>query len=399
MKNQELRTLLQQMQALIDQQLANTPQGTSTERLLRFDEKEICKMPKTFKKEFRAQGCTAHVRKRTDGRYVCSYEIRYRRNGYNISVSAKTLQEAKDRFIEFLNNGMPMPTRKENEDAVPKTFNEFALYYFNKFRVRRVAERTMKEDLWRYKRYLYPEFGSMPIPQITSAKCQSLIDSIVEQRKLKTAAEVFSLLNVILKMAIRHEIIRHNPLEIVIVEKYEKDHGKALAREEERILLTDSAGTEYQLMFAVALYTGLRPNELETAKICGNMIIARNSKQKDGKEHTKRIPITPMLRPFLVGITELRIYKPEQLRKKLRAILPGHILKDLRKTFLSRCKECGVEEPAREEMMGHSLGALGNAYTELSDEYLLREAEKVSYDPVVPPNVPPIFTKKSRNKR
>ncbi len=356
-------------------------------------------MPKTFKKEFRAQGCTAHVRKRTDGRYVCSYEIRYRRNGYNISVSAKTLQEAKDRFIEVLNNGLPAPTAKESTDTVPKTFNEFALYYFNKFRVRRVAERTMKEDLWRYKRYLYPEFGSMPIPQITSAKCQSLIDSIVAQRKLKTAAEIFSLLNVILKMAIRHEIIRHNPLEIVIVEKYEKDHGKALTRKEEKILLTESAGTVYQLMFAVALYTGLRPNELETARICGNMIVARNSKQKDGKEHTKRIPITPMLRPFLDGITELHFYKPEQLRKKLREILPGHILKDLRKTFQSRCKECGVEEPAREEMMGHSLGALGNAYTELSDEYLLQEAEKVMYDHVVPPNVPPFSTMKRRNKR
>lgn len=58
-----------------------------------------------------------------------------------------------------------------------------------------------------------------------------------------------------------------------------------------------------------------------------------------------------------------------------------------------------MEEPAREEMMGHSLGALGNAYTELSDEYLLKEAEKVSYEPVVPPNVPPIFTIKRRNKR
>lgn len=387
------------MQALLDEQLANTPQGTSTERLLRFDEKEICKMPKTFKREFRAQGCTAHVRKRTDGRYVCSYEIRYRRNGYNISVSATTLQEAKERFIEFLNNEATTPKPKESADAVPKTFNEFALYYFEKFRVRRVAERTMKEDLWRYKRYLLPEFGSMPIPKITPARCQSLIDSIVTQRKLKTAAEVFSLLNVILKMAIRHEIIRHNPLEIVIVEKYEKDHGKALTKNEEKILLTESAGTVYQLMFAVALYTGLRPNELDTVKICGNMIVARNSKQKDGKEHTKRIPITPMLRPYLDGISELYIYKPEQLRKKLRAILPGHILKDLRKTFNSRCKECGVEDPARKEMMGHSLGALGNAYTELSDEYLLKEAEKVSYEPVIPPNVPPFFTSNRRNKR
>ena len=45
----------------------------SESRFLKFNEKEIFKMPKTFRKQFRAQGCTAHIRKRTDGRYNCSY--------------------------------------------------------------------------------------------------------------------------------------------------------------------------------------------------------------------------------------------------------------------------------------------------------------------------------------
>lgn len=48
----------------------------NNERFITFTQKEILSMPKTFRKVFRLQDCTAHVRKRQDDRYNCSYEIR-----------------------------------------------------------------------------------------------------------------------------------------------------------------------------------------------------------------------------------------------------------------------------------------------------------------------------------
>ena len=100
MPNNELYELLQQLTDKIKQLEGNKENYTTG--LLKFTQKEISQMPKTFKKEFRLKGCVTHIRKRTDERYKCSYEIRYRRNGYNISVSATTIEKAKARFIEKL---------------------------------------------------------------------------------------------------------------------------------------------------------------------------------------------------------------------------------------------------------------------------------------------------------
>ena len=72
-------------------------------------------------------------------------------------------------------------------------------------------------------------------------------------------------------------------------------------------------------MFAVALYTGLRPNEYATARIEGAFIVAVNSKRKTKKVEYKKIPITPMLRPYLDGVQELRFYVPQRIREKFRA--------------------------------------------------------------------------------
>ena len=94
----------------------------------------------------------------------------------------------------------------------------------------------------------------------------------------------------------------------------------------------------------------------------------------------KKIPICNALCPYLDGITEIELpIALKTLWKKFKSILPNHTLYDLRTTFYTRCKEKGVAEPALMEFVGHSVGALGNAYTDLSDEYLLREGEKLNH--------------------
>ena len=345
---------------------------------VRFTQKEISKMPKTFKKEFRTDGCTAHVRKRRSGKHNWNYEIRYRRNGYDIQVSANSLDEAKRKFIDRLSVA-EKAVNKASDAAIPSTFTDFADYFFENFYKRKVAASTLRVALNQFKNHLQPCFGNMQLKKITPKNCQILLDKLEADGKGKTAEDLFTILNLIFKAAVKHGLIPNNPMDMVFHQKHEREHGKALTKAEERLLLEKTADTPYQLMFAIALYTGLRPNEYKTARIEDNFIVANNSKRKNGKTELKKIPVTPMLKPYLDGVTELKFTRLEQIRNKFNAILPGHRLYDLRTTFYTRCMECGVAEAAIKKYVGHTLGGLADTYTDLSDEFLLKEGKKFVY--------------------
>lgn len=342
---------------------------------LNFTNKEIQKMPKQFRKFFTVDGIIVHVRQRKRSKNGFHYEARCKKNGLNISVSSTDQSELKAKFIEALKQS----ALDNKEFKVPKTFHEFTTYYFETFRKRKVANKTLAEDIRRYNRWLKPTFGKMQLRDITPGLCQNLIDKLTSDGKGKTAIELHSLLNIIFKSAIAHNVITHNPLSIVITEHHEKTHGKALTKAEERLLLDSTAGTPFQTMFAVAIYTGMRPNEYKTARIEGQFIVAVNSKRKHKRIEYKKIPISPMLAPYLQNVEKLWFYIPETLREKIRSILPNHKLYDLRTTFYTRCQECNVAPAARDEFVGHSAGVLVDTYTDLSDEFLLKEGQKLNY--------------------
>ena len=343
----------------------------------RFSAKELSLMPKTFRKEFRTQGCTAHVRKRRSGKNSWNYEIRYRRNGYNITASANNLDQAKHKFIEML--GSAEKCVKNKERTIPSTFDKFANYFFEKFYKRKVGQSTFRVAMSNYKNHVAPHFGDMPLKQITADKCQELLDRLIDEDKVRTEENVFTMLNMIFKAAVKHGVMAHNPIDMVFHTKHEREHGKALTKDEEKLLLSSTAGTQYQTMFALALYTGLRPNEYKTAVIDGDFIVANNSKRKNGKVESKKIPITPMLAPYLEGVKELHFTRLEQIRHKFNGILPDHKLYDLRTTFYTRCMECGVAEVATKTFVGHALGGMADTYTDLSDEFLYTEGQKLKY--------------------
>ena len=352
---------------------------TAVSSVIHFTQKEIKNMATTFKKVFIANGLAAHIIKKESGKDSFCYEIRYRANGYSIIASSTNLQKAKEKFLA---KTTPSEIQKYFVGSSSPTQNfasleQFALYFFETHRKGKVTAQTYKCDAGRLKNYIFPSLGKLPINQITPDKCQALLVSIKNEGKGKTADEIYSLLSIIFKGAIAYGLIQKSPLAIVQHTKHVNESGTALSKEEEKLLFVRLTEPNFRIACAIALFTGLRPNELSTAKINGEFIVAINSKRKNGKVEYKKIPIIDRLRPFIQdGIPELPT--PQLLRRRISTALPNHKLYDLRTTFYTRCDEYGVAQPARDEFVGHSAGALTNAYRDLSDEYLLREGRKLN---------------------
>lgn len=354
-------------------------------RLLKFTEKEILKMPKRLRIVIRELNCAVYARKRTTGRYKCSYEIRFSRNGYKISASGRTKEEAKKRFIE---KSLIFEAQQDCPAlAIPKHFDGFALYWFENFHKAKVMDKTYKNNFSLYERHIKKPLEKFKVVDITPATLKQLLSSLPGNGK--TEDDVHSILNQIFETAITHGLIKVNPIKLIPHLQHDRETGIELTRNEETMLLNNYADTVYEIIFSVMLFTGLRINEYKTAHIDGNFIVALNSKQKNGKVEYKKIPICTHLRERLSGLTELPKRHEATIRYNYKKLFPNHTLKDLRKTFNTRCIECKVDTFARKKFMGHSVGKLDKTYTGSLDDYLLEESKKLNIWYTLYPNNTP----------
>ena len=163
-------------------EIINESDGGS--EMLVFSQKEIDSMPRTFRKQFRCKGITAHVHKRRSGKRNWNYEIRCQVNHQKINVSSNNLEEAKQKFIRKLEEVESGKAQKIN--AIPATFDKFANYFFDKFYKRKVSAETYRVAMSNYKNHVLPHFGDMPLKLITADKCQELLDRLIEEDKVRT---------------------------------------------------------------------------------------------------------------------------------------------------------------------------------------------------------------------
>lgn len=333
-------------------------------------------MPQFFRTTYKLKGGTAaHIRQKSNG----TYEIRYRRNGLNISVSSKNLGEAKERFISALNGA-----RTESADR-NVLFGKYAMQWLEVVKKPQIKESTYDDYLIAFRAHILPKFGKIPLRDIRPTDAQKLLNDLCEKGSRRIAEKVYVLLHALFDFALAEDIITKSPMAIIRKPKNEVKHGEALTVEEERTFVAKclASNSVYRYAYIFLLYTGIRRSELESAVVSPHWITVITSKTRKGMSvKTRKIPISPMLEPFLPFLTKETFKQNiDGLTRAFSKLMPNRHLHELRHTFITRCQECGISRELTSVWAGHRADntMTSNVYTHFSEEFQLREIQKLRY--------------------
>ena len=379
---------MQQQNALYEQVITGLLSKTSKKKVgnrrnvLKFTKKEISEMPTSLTKVFAVNDMVIHYRLKERG----VYEARYHRGGIHIEVSSKDLTTLKKKFIDKLTHYEEDQKGKKKHDPNAKTFKEYADEWLNIKRVT-TKESTYREYVRMLERDILPTFGDTPVTEIDRNALQSYLMTYIDRGVLRMAHKIHLMLKCIFDM-IADDYNIPTPMKKVVVPRFESKSGTAFTYEEEKRLVNYCLSTlnkDASHAYLVLLYAGLRRSELASINIVdGTWLECETSKERMGKNVVKRkVPFTPMMKRVLpyIDFEKAKRANLNTLQTTMRRICPGHHPHELRHTFISRCKESGVTGELVSIWAGHSLTGTvtTTVYTHYSEDFQLREAEKVDY--------------------
>jgi integrase len=126
----------------------------------------------------------------------------------------------------------------------------------------KLTERTCRCCETVLRLYVRPMFGKRKIASIRPLDVQELIDSLSERGlSSNTIRRTHVVLSRSLKQAVRWRLITFNPAHDIQLPKRHKPEMKTLTLQEAQRFLVSAGKDKYSLVFKVALWTGMRPEE------------------------------------------------------------------------------------------------------------------------------------------
>ena len=354
----------------------------------KFTKQEIKAMPNYIKKIFIANNYIVNYRITSNG----YYEARIRRKNMYIEASGRDFETMRRRFIDRLTSYYDRSDEKHQQQikevktADKVLFTDYAEDWL-KIKEQTTKPSTFKEYERSYRVDLAPIFTKRTLSDITRSDLQTYLFGIIKEGKHRKAEKLALMLNCIFDMAAEDYDIT-SPMRKVVLPSYQCKSGQTLTKDEEERLVKyclthkDVEGTDALL---VLLFFGLRKSELKSLRIIDdNWLECETSKERLGQNVVlRKIPFTPAAKKVIpyIDFEKAKNANLNTVATRMKRLFSNHHPHELRHTFITRCKECGVQSEVVSIWAGHSLSGTitTTVYTHYSDEFQLKEAEKVNY--------------------
>jgi integrase len=147
-------------------------------------------------------------------------------------------------------------------EPVKLTFGEFLSRWVEAAARPRLRERTLDDYQYKIDLYILPSLGGVKLSELSPLHIQ-LLYSKMQERGLRawSVRYVHLIISSSLKYAVRQRMLPNNPAALVELPRRERKEMRAFSREDAARFLKAAAEDRHETLFALALTTGMRPEE------------------------------------------------------------------------------------------------------------------------------------------
>lgn len=281
-----------------------------------------------------------------------------------------------------------------NFDMATITFGEIYEIWSHKERFKKLAKSTKQCYSSAYK---YCEgIKDICIKDLKTMHLQDAVDKCPHGSNTKNNMKV--IMSAVFEYAEMNDIVSKNYAKFIEIEESEPTFEREVFTKEEIQKLWEMKNDCYVQIVIILLYTGMRVNELLLMKreCCNLQERSLYIEKAKNKSSIRKVPIHNdiynMIQSFYNKNKELLIvndngfsvpynnFAVRQFKRMMTTIGAEHRIHDTRHTFVSRAKECNMDELCVKRIIGHTTKDItSKVYTHITHETLLKEISKLNY--------------------
>lgn len=317
------------------------------------------------------QGITIHKNK-----YCSTWYTRVRINGVQSYISAKTQKDCYNKLKKALKivSAETITIQPKQETVRGITLQEWHDKWLKLYKLGKVKETTLR-DYASLIRHIPTKTFKKELKLIEAEELNEIINNCKATRQKQKLYEFFKAL---FDKAVLNEHITKNIMNKLEKPKHEKNHGIALTNKQQEELLNNCKDIENIDILLIALYQGLRRGEVLGLTIDNidyeNNTLTINKAWNEynkwdttkNKQSIRTMPLFENSKRILIkyknqkerifNVTNTACTKMlEEVRKIMK--MPKLHIKDMRSTFITRCKELNIPKHIIQSWVGHVIGS------------------------------------------